>query len=466
MTQLPWNEDAEQQLLGAIILDNGRAKSAAMHQCVPSDFFSQAHQIIFEAMQSLADCGDAIDLVTLPNKLQENGNALITGGDDYIFELATKCGVPGHFQDYIKIVKDDALARRIVKEVTDAVETSDAELIAAMATKLGIDHSIAPIKSICIADAKDEEEEYVYDPFFPRRQVTDLSGPENAGKTRFLIAFLSWLSIGFNPRGGGHPVASVMMITTEDTAGALKKVIAEYGGTETCFHVVAEAGPLSSGVMSSIAAEARRLKVDMVVFDPIMEYLPPHVASQEFSQPIIQQFIKEQKRRIAVAANVSVVNIRHFSKSSEKSSDKGGSAHGQKGSGSRAWTTKARSGLEFERPPFESGVEAHAVIRHTRGSINRGHGGRFIFFPYRYKEPFDFTTDPSEIRSKWDEAILEYLSSEGGSCLYGKLINDMKRMGLEEEQFKSIVNGLKFMKRVTIEKDEREKAWVSIAGGE
>ena len=345
---------------------------------------------------------------------------------------------------------------------------SDYELIAEMATKLGIDHSIMPIKSVCMANATEEEPEYVFDPFFPRKQVTDLSGPENAGKTRFLIAFVSWLSRGMNPQGGGHEPVSVLLVTSEDSEGALLGPLNEYGGKLENFHVIKECAPLTGGVMSSIAAEARRLGVDMVVFDPIMEYLPPGLASNEFSQPLVQQFMRDEKRKIAVAANCAVVNIRHFSKASEKSTEKGGAAHGQKGGGSRAWTTKARSGLEFERPPFEGGGEAYAVIRHTRGNINRGHGGRFVFWPYRYNKPFDFETDPLKMPSQWDQAIIEYIEQHGGECLWGALLGHMEYNGLQKEQFNTITRSMVNRKVIDMGKQGPEgKFWVwTIRGGE
>ena len=278
MIQLPENLEAEQQLLGAVILDNGRAKSAAMAQVVPSDFFNQSHQLIFEAMQALTEKGMGIDFVTLGNELDEKGHSVLCGGDSYLFDLASACGVPGHYNDYIRIIKEKSLARRVLQEAIDAVEGSDYEVIATMATKLGIDHSVMPIKSVCMANATEEEPEYVFDPFFPRKQVTDLSGPENAGKTRFLIAFVSWLSRGMNPQGGGHPPISVLFVTTEDSPSVLRfGPIEEYGGDLKRFHFYPECGALTSGVLSAIAARARELKVDIVVFDPIMEIGRAHV---------------------------------------------------------------------------------------------------------------------------------------------------------------------------------------------
>ena len=107
---LPHNLEAERSVLGAILLHN-EAFNLAAEVVDTADFFRDAHRRIFDKMVTLAERGDAIDLVTLKEELGRSGDLEEVGGPAYITALVD--GVPrsANVEHYARIIKDVASAR-------------------------------------------------------------------------------------------------------------------------------------------------------------------------------------------------------------------------------------------------------------------------------------------------------------------------------------------------------------------
>jgi len=112
-TGLPANLDAEKTILGAILLDNAAHAEAAEH--IQSDDFSlDSHRRIFLRMGELVDSGRTVDIVTLANELSRYKEVEAVGGVAYLASLTE--GLPRRpvIEDYIRIVKDKSLLRRLM----------------------------------------------------------------------------------------------------------------------------------------------------------------------------------------------------------------------------------------------------------------------------------------------------------------------------------------------------------------
>jgi replicative DNA helicase len=110
---LPANLDAEKTILGAILLDNAAHAEAAEH--IKSDDFSlDSHRRIFLRMSELVDAGRTVDIVTLSNELSRYKEVESVGGVAYLASLTE--GLPRRpvIEDYIRIVKDKSLLRRLM----------------------------------------------------------------------------------------------------------------------------------------------------------------------------------------------------------------------------------------------------------------------------------------------------------------------------------------------------------------
>lgn len=109
--KLPCNLDAERSVLGAILLDN-TALGAPTEYLLAQDFFIPQHQIIYlKMMEVYMDC-QAIDLVTLTERLHAEGKLEQVGGAGYLASLTD--GVPrvSNAKHYANIVKEKSACGR------------------------------------------------------------------------------------------------------------------------------------------------------------------------------------------------------------------------------------------------------------------------------------------------------------------------------------------------------------------
>jgi replicative DNA helicase len=110
---LPANLDAERTILGAILLDNAAHAEAA--EFLKSDDFSlDSHRRIFLRMTELIDTGRTVDIVTLSNELARYKEVESVGGVAYLASLTE--GLPRRpvIEDYVRIVKDKGMLRRLM----------------------------------------------------------------------------------------------------------------------------------------------------------------------------------------------------------------------------------------------------------------------------------------------------------------------------------------------------------------
>src|SRR5271169_3865780 len=109
----PANIDAEKTILGAILLDNA-AHAEAAEKLESDDFSLDSHRRIFLRMSELIDSERAVDIVTLANELSRNKEVESVGGVAYLASLTE--GLPRRpvIEEYIKIVKDKSLLRKLM----------------------------------------------------------------------------------------------------------------------------------------------------------------------------------------------------------------------------------------------------------------------------------------------------------------------------------------------------------------
>ncbi len=110
---LPANVDAEKTILGAILLDNA-AHAEAAEILEADDFSLDSHRRIYLRMSELIDAQRAVDIVTLSNELTRYKEIEAVGGVAYLASLTE--GLPRRpvIEDYIRIVKDKSLLRKLM----------------------------------------------------------------------------------------------------------------------------------------------------------------------------------------------------------------------------------------------------------------------------------------------------------------------------------------------------------------
>lgn len=109
----PQNLEAEQSLLGALLIDrDGMIRIA--DRVRPDDFYKDAHREIYSAMLELFERREPIDLLSLANRLTERNTLDRIGGRSALVTLSTAVPTAAHAQHYADIVAKKATLRRLI----------------------------------------------------------------------------------------------------------------------------------------------------------------------------------------------------------------------------------------------------------------------------------------------------------------------------------------------------------------
>ena len=141
---LPYSLEAEQSVLGCILIDNDTAVTA-FGNLSEDDFYSATHKIIFNAMRGLFEKNSPVDLVTLSGVLTSTGKINNVGGIDYLTSLGDIVPSSANLRHYIEILKRNSVLRKIIhagnKIASDGYQASDEIAALAAAEKLIFDIS-------------------------------------------------------------------------------------------------------------------------------------------------------------------------------------------------------------------------------------------------------------------------------------------------------------------------------------
>ncbi|MFM9038068.1 MAG: replicative DNA helicase, partial [Actinomycetota bacterium] len=123
----PHNLNAEESLLGAMLLSRDAVNTAAETGIGVEHFYKPAHQHVFDAMRSLLTVGEPIDPVTVADELRRVGLLDEIGGLDFLLQLQNSTPVIGNVGRYAKIVLDTASLRRLIGVASEIAEIAYTE---------------------------------------------------------------------------------------------------------------------------------------------------------------------------------------------------------------------------------------------------------------------------------------------------------------------------------------------------
>ena len=119
----PQNLEAEEAVLGSILLEQDSIISV-MEFLVPDDFYRVAHQLIFAAMIELNQNSEAIDPITVSEKLRQKNQIENVGGEAGIIELLDKVPTAANVEFYTQIVLEKSTRRKLIKTSTNIVKNA------------------------------------------------------------------------------------------------------------------------------------------------------------------------------------------------------------------------------------------------------------------------------------------------------------------------------------------------------
>jgi len=109
----PHSVEAEQSLLGALMLDN-QSWDRLGGNLDENDFYRDEHRKIYRQIQNLIGLNKPADVVTVAEALDAMGQSEATGGLAYLGDLAANTPSSAHVQRYAEVVRERSVLRRLV----------------------------------------------------------------------------------------------------------------------------------------------------------------------------------------------------------------------------------------------------------------------------------------------------------------------------------------------------------------
>ncbi len=114
----PQNLEAEQSLLGALLIDKDAIIKVA-DIVTAEDFYKDNHGLIYTAMAELFHEREPIDILSLGNRLEEKKQLEKVGGRAYLIELANVVPTAANVSHYATIIQKKATLRRLQRAAAE-----------------------------------------------------------------------------------------------------------------------------------------------------------------------------------------------------------------------------------------------------------------------------------------------------------------------------------------------------------
>ena len=120
--ELPHSIEAEQSILGAMLVYPSLVRMAIDQDLHAEEFYVEAHQRIYRCMMDLADSGQSVDITTLITRLNDTEQLALAGGADYVIKLSDSAVSSANGIFYIDIIKERYHLRRLIETAEQIAE--------------------------------------------------------------------------------------------------------------------------------------------------------------------------------------------------------------------------------------------------------------------------------------------------------------------------------------------------------
>ncbi|HLB52003.1 replicative DNA helicase [candidate division WWE3 bacterium RIFCSPHIGHO2_12_FULL_38_15] len=117
----PHDLEAEKSILGALLLDKD-AIVKVVETLRSSHFYKSSHEKIYDAMLTLYEKREPIDLITVPAELKRMGELESSGGVTYLTELVNSVPTAANVEFYARMVSEDYVKRSVMKAASEISE--------------------------------------------------------------------------------------------------------------------------------------------------------------------------------------------------------------------------------------------------------------------------------------------------------------------------------------------------------
>ncbi len=125
--EYPHDIEAERSLLGSMLI-SGPTCQTILSSASKDDFYLDSHRILFEAMQSINNQRNPVDVTTLTSYLMDKNLLDKVGGVEYLLQLSESVPTIAHSEYYLKTLHEKSLLRRLIQQSSDIAEKSYGEI--------------------------------------------------------------------------------------------------------------------------------------------------------------------------------------------------------------------------------------------------------------------------------------------------------------------------------------------------
>lgn len=232
---LPHNTEAEQGLLGALLIDN-RALEKIGDFLRAVHFFVPAHQRIFETVQKLVDRGQTASPVTLKNYFEQDEDLKDVGGAEYLADLAASVVSVINAEDYARTIYELHLRRSLISLGEDVVNGSYSHTVENDAARL---IETAEAKLFELAESGDVKASFIT---LRDSVLTAIERAEKAYKTQGHVTGVTTGLLDMDKKLGGLQESDLLILAGRPSMGKTAlatniafnaaKAYAESGGKE------------------------------------------------------------------------------------------------------------------------------------------------------------------------------------------------------------------------------------------
>jgi replicative DNA helicase len=124
--QTPHSIDAEQAVIGALLIDN-LAWDKVCDKVSGKDFYLLEHRILFATIADLLNANRPVDALILREALKDDGDLKDIGGEGYIYQIMRNTPTSANVQHYAKMVRDKAVKRNMISAASEIIEYSTSD---------------------------------------------------------------------------------------------------------------------------------------------------------------------------------------------------------------------------------------------------------------------------------------------------------------------------------------------------
>lgn len=115
--QVPQSLEAEQSVIGALLLDpQGDRSQMVLSRLQPEMFYQASHRLIYATIRELNRTSKPVDLITVTSALEGAGQLTLAGGFSYVAEINHRTPSAANIVAYANTVRDKAVERQAIEK--------------------------------------------------------------------------------------------------------------------------------------------------------------------------------------------------------------------------------------------------------------------------------------------------------------------------------------------------------------